>query len=857
MRTLRAAFALLQTVSLPAVRLHRGRALLTLAGVMIGAQAVVAVAVIHRSVLASFEETIEAIAGPADLQVANASAGVPEELAEAVARLPGVASAAALIQGNLETSLGTLTVFGIDLLADQAIRRAQFPREHVRIPDSLRFVNAVDSVALSTSFADRGGLGLGARLETAGPAGPATLAVRGLLDPVGPAALFDGAVGLVDLPTAQRLFAREGRVDQIDVALAPGADAEAVRRALEALVAGVGSVEPPRERGARLGSMLGAVQTVLTLVSLFAVVVGAFIAYHTLEAAVAQRRRELALARAVGYEPRAILLAVAAEALAYGLAGSLAGAALGLGAARLALGLVTEGIGAIWGRVEAAGLTLATGDILVALALGTGSALAAALVPARKAARVSVVDELRGEERVPAAASWRALVPAGLAAGAGYALLASGVRPEGFVAQVGLVMSGVVLLAVAFAQSAPLVVTALARVALALTARARAPSPRLAAEAVGRDPRASRGVIAALMVAFAMVLIVSAFVRSLRGSLLAWVEQTLTADLHVAPGLALPLPGGPTLPGTVEDLVRATPGVAEVSPSRMIHVRVGDGLAVLRTVSAGGLDRQRYPVVAGDLAAARPAFAAAEAVLVSDNLAYRHGLRAGDALRLATPSGERTFRIGAIVADYTLDIGTIIIERGAYETLWRDNLANEYLVWAAPGADPAALRAELARRLRATPRATVLSGREFRVEIVRALDRALLLTHAIQLVAIAIAAIGVVNFFLAAIVDRRREIGLLRSVAFTPRQVAETLAGEALLLGVAGGVLAVLYAWPVARLLVTHSTRMVSGWTLTFEFPVALAAATVGLAALASLAAAMWPVRRIAAAPAAALVAVE
>jgi putative ABC transport system permease protein len=187
------------------------------------------------------------------------------------------ARASALVQGTLATEWGDLAIFGVDLFADQQIRETQFPREHVEIKDALVFANSLDSIALSTSFAHRAALGPGATFDAIAPIGTTSLTIRGTLDPVGPAALFGGGVGLVDLPTAQRLFDREGRVDQIDIALAVSADRSAVADLLRARVAGAGTVEPPRDRGQRLASMVLGVQTILTLVSLFAVIVGAFI----------------------------------------------------------------------------------------------------------------------------------------------------------------------------------------------------------------------------------------------------------------------------------------------------------------------------------------------------------------------------------------------------------------------------------------------------------------------------------------------------------------------------------------------------------------------------------------------------
>ena len=222
-----------------------------LIGVIIGVQAVVAINLVNRSTLASFEHTAEVIAGGADLQISNGSVGVPEALIETVAAVPGVTSVSGLVQGTVRTQWGALTLFGVDLVADQQIRQIQFPEEHVRIPDELGFVNATDSIAVSTSFAGQAGIELGSSFALVGPMGRDALVVRGFLDPVGPATLFGGAVALADLPTVQRIFGLGERVDQIDIKLAEHAPIESTKARIAAVIDGTGSVDAPRERGAR------------------------------------------------------------------------------------------------------------------------------------------------------------------------------------------------------------------------------------------------------------------------------------------------------------------------------------------------------------------------------------------------------------------------------------------------------------------------------------------------------------------------------------------------------------------------------------------------------------------------------
>jgi putative ABC transport system permease protein len=151
--------------------------------------------------------------------------------------------------------------------------------------------------------------------------------------------------------------------------------------------------------------------------------------------------------------------------------------------------------------------------------------------------------------------------------------------------------------------------------------------------------------------------------------------------------------------------------------------------------------------------------------------------------------------------------------------------------------------AGIAERFAGRRSVSVLTAGEFKRTTADAIDAAFVLTYAIQLVAACVAGIGVVNFFLAEIVDRRREIGLLRTVALDRRQLARSFTAEAALIGLAGGVLAVAWGWPIAHIIVTHSAGMVSGWQLVFDFPWAMALLTPAVVAVTAVLAALLPVR--------------
>lgn len=852
----RAVYWLLRDVTWPALRRHRLRAFLTLLGVVVGVQLVMTIQLVNRATLASFEKTFETLTGSADLHVTNGDVGVAEALIDRIDAEPGVESVSAVVRGTVATSYGTLTIFGVDLLADQSLRERQFPRRHVHLGDELRFVNATDSIALATGWAARAGLARDAVFGVTGPAGPSPLVVRGTLDPVGPATLFGGAVGLVDLPTAQRIFAREGRVDEIAVLFAADADRAAVTARLRALVDGQGAVSDPAARLGGIAGLLGGLRTIFAITSVLGITVGAFLVHHAVRSAVLQRRRALAVARALGYRRAVVAATILVEAALFGTVGALLGAALAIVAARLAIDLVTGAVSAIWTRTGGAAVTPDAADVAVALAVGIGCALVAALGPAFAAARLDVVEQLRST-------SVRQRVPIGtrtVVIGLGACLLAcaafaSAALWESLAGDLIAIAVGSTTMTVGYAALAPFLLRGVAGVARRL-ARGRTITWSLAAEQLARDPVRCRGTLGALMAAFAFVLCVTAFVRSLSGTILDWMDQALAADLYVGATPDLPLPAAPTLPATLEAELGAIPGVADATPTRITLAELDGRIVGLKSTRVRQLRARPFPVARGT-PDYLDAYGRGDAVLVSDNLAFRLGVDVGDRITLVSPTGAHTLPIAAVIVDYTIDVGTVTVETDAYRRWWGDTQVSTYLVHVTRGTDPAAVRTAIEDRFAGRRPLSVLTAGEFKRNTIAAIDAAFVLTYALQLVAACVAGIGVVNFFLAEVVDRRREIGLLRAVALDRRQLGRTFAAEAVLIGLAGGVLAVLWGWPIARIIVTHSARMVSGWQIGFLFPWTMAVVTPFVVAATAALAALASVRATKRAPLHGLVAVE
>jgi putative ABC transport system permease protein len=237
--------------------------------------------------------------------------------------------------------------------------------------------------------------------------------------------------------------------------------------------------------------------------------------------------------------------------------------------------------------------------------------------------------------------------------------------------------------------------------------------------------------------------------------------------------------------------------------------------------------------------------AAGRAIFVSESFAFRYGYDLGSILDLETATGKRSYLVAAIARDYTMDLGTILMDIRVYMQVFRDKRLTYAHIWPKPGADLSRLRSEISRMVMNDSQVTVVTNAEFRSEVEGRVRDLLKVMGSLQLFACAIAVLGVINFLLAAVLDRRREIGILRSIGVTSTQIRRSIMFEGGLVGVVGAFLGLLAGAPAAYFMVKHSMPVAMGWSLDFRFPIILAITTLMAVTLAAALAAYFPARRI------------
>jgi putative ABC transport system permease protein len=823
------------------------RTLLSVTAVALGIAAVVAIRLADRSAIASFQESVTQITGRANLSIAGLTPFAEELLPRAYEAFAGRQSEVELspvVEGVAveAESREALDVLAVDLATDRAVRDTAV--EGIRsVRDMLLLLTDPGSLLVGCRFAARHRLRPGSVVSLIVNDRRRAFRVRGILSETGPGAALAGNIAVMDIAAGQLLFGRLGRLDRIDLVV-PAEQLDDARRRLAPLLPPGVKLERSQARGEQVEKMLRAFRLNLSALSLVSLIVGAFLIYNTVAVSVVRRRPEVGALRAVGATRGRVMRLFLAEAVLLGLAGS----ALGIGVGRLlanqALALVAGTVNSLWFPLVPSPVHLDWRLAAVALAIGAGVALLSAVLPAREAAAVEPAQAVRrgAHEHLrqlrrnrDAAAGLVALVAAyGLAR-----LPALDSRPLfGY--------GAAILLVGGFALLMPLAMTGLSRVASAALGRMNSVAGLLAARSLSASLGRASVLAMALATAIAMMASVAIMVTSFRRTVDFWAAQTFRADLFIRSAGAS---GGRLPQATIDPLaiqaIAATPGVAAVDAFRAVEitfrgnpafVACGDWDVLRRYGNLMFLDGRR----AGEVMRPAPGL-----VVISEPFSLGNQVRQGDTILLPTPAGDRPFRVAGVYYDYTSDRGYAVMDRSDWLRYGGGPEATSLAVYLQPGADAERVRQTLSQRT-ASRALLITLNRELKANVMRIFDRTFAITWVLEAIAIAVAVLGIANALLALVLERRRDLGILRYLGASGRQLRRLVVFEAALLGLLACAAGLLLGVALSLVLIYVINRQSFGWTIQFSLPVGfLALATLAIYAVTCLSA-LFPARQAA-----------
>jgi putative ABC transport system permease protein len=859
-----------------AIRRHAAerpaRTLLTIVGIALGVAVAVAIRAANVHVLDSFQQSVASVAGRATIQVSGGDFGLDEQVVDVIRRHPDVQSATPILHivGRVSTGPGAggaLTIIAMDLFDAGDVKDIRIEDRSGDIP-GLKTLLSADAFFIGARLAEEWNLHPGDTVALDVGGGVYRLTLGGILESPGRGSSTWDRLAVMDIAAAQVTFGALGRVDRYDIVANPSRPVDGVIRELQSgLPAGV-TAERPSSRNAQVEHMIRAFQLNLSVLSMVSVLIGLFLVYNTVSFAVVQRRREIGILSVMGLSRRGVSLLFIAESALMGLLGGLLGTAAGVLLAEHLVGRLARTISDLYVSVDTAHVSFARFllDLPPSLwaagaALGVGVSVFGALVPSLDASGTAPAKAL-GPGDYEASKRTRT----GLLAWVGAAFLIAagllslmgplrGVPIFGYLAALCLLLglSGLIPLTVRLFGAMLL----RSEPAAARKSPFRSLLPRLAADQISRTPGRSAVTISAMMIGVAIMVGIGTMIGSFRHTVEVWIQQTVIADLIVAPGTWLQgHERGPALPRLSMETARqlaVIPGVAAVDTyrDREFDFR-GRRVSLVSRDLRVHAERSRYLLTAGDAESIVKRAAAEEGVLISEVFARTFGMAQGETLALATPRGERAFHILGVFYDYATDGGKIVMERRLYQRLWEDETVTVIPIYLTGGVSASAVRSTIEARLNAKETGhssdarapvVVIGNRELRAEIMAIFDRTFTVTYALQLIAIVIAVLGIVNTLVTSVLQRRQEFALLRSLGTNEGHVRGLMLWESAYLSLLGAGLGVLGGMLLSVLLIEVINKQSFGWTIQFVLQPWVLVQSVALALLAALLAGYFPAR--------------
>ena len=654
-----------------------------------------------------------------------------------------------------------------------------------------RAPNGPGEVAIDVSTARRYGLHLGDNIEVVFEADAKHFTIGGLLRHA--SGVVAATRATFDTRTAQQVLGAVGQVDAIPVSAERGTAPATLRARINAMLPdryeAVTTTQVAQEAEQSWAKAVAFLPTALLLLAAVALLVGALLIFNTFSILVTQRTRELGLLRAVGASRLQLTASVLAEALAVGLVASAAGVVLGLGAARVLLGLL-KGIGY---ELPAASVDFRARTAVLGSLTGMAVTVAAAFLPVRRATRLSPLGAIGGMDADPSSGTGRRIAVGVAATAVGLASLLAGLL-GGARRPVPVVAIGAAGVLVGLAALIPLVARPAARALGAPLVRLFGQPSFLGRENAMRSPGRTAATAAALMIGIGLVGVVAIVAASMTASASATVRRTLRADLVVAPVGTPGSSGG--VPAVVADRLRRTPAVAAVS-----EIRAGQW----------GLDRVPQTLLAVDPrtvtrmhdvdANSRAAVAHLDdkGVLVRDTVAEHHGWRTGDSVPMTfARTGTRPMRIRGLFSTTAMR-ADYVISLGAFKANYAQQLDTQIDVELAPGVSVPAGRAAVTAAISAYPVAQVLDRSQVLAAQEKRVARLLVPVKALLALSVLIALLGIANTLGLSISERTRELGLLRAIGMGRRQVRAMVRSEAVIIAAMGALLglgvALFFGW--------------------------------------------------------------
>jgi putative ABC transport system permease protein len=817
----------LSPLTLRQIKAKPFRAILTVSSIALGVALYTSIDIVNYSTLKSFESAIVSITGKAQLTLMAGENGFDETVLEKVEKSSAVKNAIPLIETQVfyvspETKqTETLVVLGVDLLKESSVRSYQAQDQKV-IDDPLTFLNQPDSLILTSEFANKHSLKVDSKIKLSTANGSKWFTVRGLLNPEGPAKAYGGNLGIMDIDGARVQFGKVGKIDRIDIVPNASMPLKDARAQLEKEFSPALQVESPESQSENMQKLVEGYQALLSFVGLLALIVGLFLVLNTTNIAIAERRKEFGILRAVGATRSSLFRFLGEEALILGITGSVFGVFLGKFVAQQMSGLITRALSTQYLiPVYLDQLQLVSQHWIKGVVLGTGVTLIASMIAGRNTLKIEAIEAVKGVVHKTKAPSFLypligvfllflIVLDSKMGLSQDYPLFRS-LNP--FFLIFGSVLASPILVR-----------------ALIYLVRVTIPFPaiRLSTDNLLKNAARTGSNIMTLMVGLMLVIVLSMLNNSIKYSLTSWFDKTLAADLVISSS-------GKLLTFQVQPLHEELKTQIDQLPG--VDVTNGIGSTGLRYVKQpyGGktlaikafdrphprLEKSQFDITDGNPDEVMKEFfgSTENVILVSQNFVMKFKKHIGEKIELNTPSGLQSFKIIGVMAEFTNPEGVFYLNRATYKKLWKDDLISGFFVMAKPGVAPQEIRKALDNTLGKNLGLMAMLNSELITQARQLVDESFTYTKAIEWSALLVALFGLFNTLMVSVLERTRELGILRAVGMTKSQLSGMILSESLIQGSLGGLVAISIGVFVTYFWVIGTLSSLMGWVLKFSLP--------------------------------------
>ena len=830
---------------------------LSILAVALGVGAVVSIDLTNESAKHAFSLSIESLTGKATHQIVPLSGDLPESLYTRLRLELGFHQSAPLVEGSLllpDHPGKTLRVLGIDPFAETPFRR-YLTGIGSDFENLTRFISQPRSMLLSEKTATALALQPEDTLRIQQGSNVYQLELLSILQTADEleAEVLEN-LAITDISTAQEILNKVGFLSEINLILPQGPQWPLLVERLQQILPYGARLQKTSDRMQGAEKLTRSFHLNLSALSLLTLIVGVFLIYNTMTFSVVQRYPILGRLRALGMQRGELFLLLLAEAFLIGSIGTSIGLALGVLLAQGLIELVTQTINDLYYTVSVRQVYLSVFSLCKATILGVVATLAAALLPARKAAQITpglVMRRSNQEENTRKILPW--LTTNGIAL-----LLCSGILIWFPSRDLIPIFIAVFIMILGISLLMPGITKLLIYLLLPMMQILFKTPGLLAARGIITDLSRTSVAIAALMVAMTASLGVGIMVDSFRFAVVHWLESSLRADVYLTATSLRSQGDSVILSDSFVEKVSALPAVAHIGTIRQLNVAFGVGShpkdqtkewkETLRLVSLHlpPPGRPSYRFKQQESNSIWESFEEEDTIIVSESLAYRLQLRLGETIMLQTPRGSRPFRILGIFYDYGREQGYAAISQKRFIMHWQDDRIHSIALYLVPSLSKTSLISQI-EQLAEDPRQLLIQSnealRQYSIEI---FDRTFAITHILRVLLMGVAFLGVLSALMALELEKQRELAVLRVVGLTPWQLWAVVVGQCGLMGVISGILAFPVGYILAQILIHVINLRSFGWTFQTILSVEIWGQVFFLGMTAALLAGVYPAYKMA-----------